>query len=201
MLMTSFLRTTLILLVCLSLTACGADGPIHFYEPVEHLMKLDAKLNEFPLPQEAQDMERVKNQKNKNIKSSYKLDGLDEFKSLDIVKDVKIDKNKLDVEFLVESINKEDDKEQPLTEYIWENTLFLIYTIVDTFPEIEEMRLHAGYYYLDKVGQPYKQVIFIANTTRKSTEKINRDYFREEMLEELLDYYIAKDAIKLYEEN
>lgn len=184
-----------------NLTACSnANGdPIEFYAPVPHLMKLDSKADRFGLPGEAPDINRVESQKNKDIKSSYKLNGINELKSLDIVKEATITKDKIEVIFTVESMNKKNDEDKSITQYIWENALFLLYTITDTFPEIEDIRLQADYYYIDRYGKPYKEVVFIANTKGNVINKIDRYYFRTEMLEHLIDYYLAENLDEMYE--
>lgn len=75
------------------------------------------------------------------------------------------------------------------------SALFLLYTIVDTFPEIEKIRLHSSYYYQDKYGNPYSETVFISNTSRKVVNKINRYHFRPSMLKDLIDFYMSKKAV------
>lgn len=184
------------MIIGVSLTACTEPTP--FYEPVDRFTKLDSNADRFPLPGEAPDMDKVKLYKN-DIKLSYKVDGIKEFKDLEIVKDVKIEKNEIKVEFIAQRFNKNEENNS-ITEYIWENSMFLLYTIVDTFPQIKKVNLYANYYYLDRYGNPYKELIFEANIERQAIEKINREYFRKEMLKHMVDYYLAKESIETYSE-
>ena len=191
----------IILIICLSLTACSDGQPIGFYKPRENLKKLDARSDQFTFDKEAPDEARIQHQANKDVKPSYKLSGVKELEELKIVKKVEKEKRKINVEFSIESMeaSTEDDPSK-LQDYIWENVMFLLYTIVDTFPEVERIRLYAGYHYINKYGEPYKEIVFVANTRRAAIIKINRDYFKKEMLEKMLDHYVADETLKLYTE-
>ena len=191
----------IILILCLLMTACNGVGPIGFYKPRENLKKLDARSDQFTFEKEAPDEERIQEQTNKDIKPSYKLNGVKELEELKIVKKVEKEKSKINIEFSIESMEASgEDDPSKIEDYIWENVMFLLYTIVDTFPEVERIRLYAGYHYINKYGQPYKEIVFVANTKRAAIAKINRDYFKKEMLEKMLDHYIADETLKLYTE-
>lgn len=192
-------RISLLIILCIGLSACDEGHPIGFYQPRENLRKLDSRSDQFTFLDEAPDEESLQDQKNKDVKETYRLSGVEELKSLEIVKSVEKEKNRINVEFSVESMgSKEYSNVEKINDYLWENVLFLLYTIVDTFPEVDRIRLFAGYHYLNKYGEPYKEIIFVTNTKRAAITKINRAYFRKEMLEKMLDHYIADETIKLY---
>jgi hypothetical protein len=191
----------IILILSLSLTACSDGQPIGFYKPRENLKKIDSRSDQFTFDKEAPDESRLQDQMNKDVKPSYKLSGIEELEELKIVKKVEKERDKINIEFSIESMEDSGDNDpSKLKDYIWENVMFLLYTIVDTFPEVQKIRLYAGYHYINKYGQPYKEIVFVANVKRQAIIKINRDYFRKEMLEKMLDFYSADETLKLYTE-
>lgn len=175
-------------IIILTLIMVSCDS---LYTPHENLQKLDTKANQGRFLKEAPDMNYVKMQKKENM-FNYKLKGkLTEFKELDIIKDVDINKNKINVNFIAKKRNGKVNGNIPTEDVLWENSLFLYYTIVDTFPHIEKIRLYSEYYFLDDHGNPYKEIIFISNIKSKVIKQINREYFRPEMLAKLVDHYTA----------
>lgn len=177
--------------IAFQLIGCG------LYKAPEENRKIDSKEGRLEFPQEAYDMNRVKAQKRKDLKESYKLDGgLKAFKALDIVTGASMEKNKIDVNFLIKDRGENSEDEKPKEKIIWENALFLYYTILDTFPDIEEISLSADYYFMDQYGNPYKEKIFLSNTNKKQLKLINRDYFEPNMLHGVIDFYMSEYATK-----
>ncbi|SMB87433.1 hypothetical protein SAMN00017405_1694 [Desulfonispora thiosulfatigenes DSM 11270] len=173
----------LLITVLFSLTGCSGA----LYQVPDNFKKIDAKAG-FKLPKECSTKQELKQQKNKDILDSYKLEGgLKALQSLEIVKSAEIEKDCIKVNFICKN---RQEKEQSLEEILWDNSLFLLYTVLDTFPEVKEIRLCVDKYYLDKFGNPYEEKIFILTANCKLLKNINRDYFQPEMLEGLVDFYM-----------
>ena len=162
------------------------------YDAPEQERKIDSKQGRKELEKPAFDMKQVEAQKRKNTTRTYKLeDGLESLKDLDIVKDATIKKKSINVNFYIKDMKNASKSDRSKKELLWENSLFLCYTIYDTFTEIEEIRLSADYYFMDQYGRPYKEVVFISNIKRNQLKLINRDYFQPEMLYGVMDFYMA----------
>lgn len=188
-----FLRvyTILILLLVFILSGCT------LFSAPQSFMKIDSRANDIKLPKKTPEMINVVAQKNKDILDAYKLKGkLEELKSLNIIKEAKIKKNKIEVNFIAKDKKEKKEKNQSIEKILWENSLFLLYTIIDTFPDMEKINLESDYYFLDQYGNPYKESIFFLSVNRKQIEKINRNYFRPNMLANFVDYYIAPSVKK-----
>lgn len=189
----------MIYIIFLLITCVGLSGCIKPYAASESFRKIDATAARVKLPQEAPDKEHVLKQKIKGIPDSFKLEGgLEALKDLEIVKDVELKKNKIEVNFVAKEMknkikfNNKEKSEITLEQIIFENALFLVYTIIDTFPDVKEIRLSADYYYLNEYGNPNKETVFIANVKRIRIDKIDRNFFRPPMLQNILDYYLAE---------
>ncbi len=176
-----------ILLLIPSLLGC------ELYDAPEQLRKIDSKEGRKELSDEAYDLNQVKAQKRKDLLPSYKLDGgLRALQDLDIVKTASIEKNKIEVNFLIKDMENNKKDSIAKEKIVWGNVLFLYYTIYDTFPEIEDIYLTADYYFLDQYGQPYKERVFISNVSRNQLKRINRDYLRSDMVSGLIDFYMSE---------
>jgi hypothetical protein len=175
------------LFIVSNLSGCG------LYIASEQHRKIDSKEGRKELPKEAYDMKHVEVQKRRDLLDSYKLDnGLKSLNDLDIVKDANIEKNKIKVSFLIKDMENISNTNKSMEKIIWENTLFLYYTIYDTFPKVEKISLSADYYFIDQYGNPYKEQLFIAQTSRNQLKLINRDYFQPEMLSEIVNFYMSE---------
>jgi hypothetical protein len=171
------------------LIGCGL-----YVAPEQH-RKIDSKEGKKELLEEAYDIAHVKAQKREDLLDSYQLNGgLKSFKNLEIVKNARIEKNRIEVEFFIKDMENKPKTSKSKEDIIWENALLLYYTIYDTFPEIEKIRLSADYHFLDQYGHPYKEELFISQTNRNQLKRINRDYFRPEMLAQIVDFYISDYA-------
>ncbi len=189
----------MICIIILLITCVDLSGCIKPYAASESFRKIDATAARVKFLQEAPDKEHVLKQKIKGIPDSFKLEGgLEALKDLEIVKDAEINNNKIKVDFLAKKMNSKikfntnEEKEITLEQIIFENALFLVYTIVDTFPDVNRIRLSADYYYLNEYGDPNKEAVFIANVKRIRIDKIDRNYFRPDMLQNILDYYLSE---------
>lgn len=183
-----------ILLLSFILSGCA------LFKVSESHKKIDAKAMHIKFLQETPEMKDVLAQKNKDIPASYKLEGkLEALKRLDIVNTAQRRKDRIEVNFIAKAREGKEKKDQSMEEILWGNSLFLLYTVVDTFPDVETIHLSADYYFLDEYGYPYKEKIFLLTAKKASIHRINRHYFRPEMLSNLVDYYMSESAKKLKE--
>ncbi len=159
----------------------------------EPLRKIDSKEGRYELLEDAYHIDRVKIQKRKDLLDSYKLEGgLESLNKLDIVQTATIEKDNMKVDFLIKNRNKDDSGDKSKEDILWENVLFLCYTIFDTFPDIKKIHFTADYYFIDRYGEPYKEKVFRSNVTRSQLKLINRDYLRPEMVQGISDFYMSE---------
>lgn len=177
--------------VALCLMAASSCAP--FYVKEEKYLKLDSKSYYSEFPQTTADNESVSRQKIKDIKASYLLSGgLEDFIELDIVDRASLKGSKMEVFFYAKKMDDSSSDPDNIEEILWENALFLLYTITDTFPGVQKVRLVSEYYYKDRHGEPYKETIFIGNVSVKDIRQVNRDYFHHDMLKNLVDHYMPE---------
>ncbi|MBA1336361.1 MAG: hypothetical protein HPY66_2796 [Firmicutes bacterium] len=180
----------------------AASSCAPFYVREEEYLKLDSKSCYSEFPQTAVDASSISRQKIKNIKDSYLLSGgLEDFKKLDIVDRVSIKGSKMEVFFDAKKMSDSSAEPGNIEAILWENALFLLYTIADTFPEVQKVRLVSEYYYKDQHGEPYTEVIFIGNVSVKDIKQVNRDHFHQDMLKNLVDHYMPERVMNKETEN
>lgn len=181
------LFTVIMLLFIVNLLGC------QLFDASEQIRKIDSKEGRKELPEDAYDIDQVAPQKRKDLLASYKLEGgLKQLQSLNIIKTAHIKENKIEVNFLLKEMENNKKEKSPKEKVVWENVLFLYYTIYDTFPDITEIELTADYYFLDQYGNPYKERVFISHMKREQLKLINRDYLQPEMVAGLADFYMSE---------